>query len=195
MKHTEPIKKVTQINAIKHLLKWSGKIRDLLLFELGINSALRISDLLNIQCRHLFSNGFPVDEFEMIESKTGKVHRITITPKVKETLAIYAITYPSIISQDNAFIFFHSKYSPLWSKAIHRTMAWLLIQKRCKSIWLQWSYWWHSLRKTWWFNARVKGVPIELIQYKLNHSNIAVTKKYLWISDDELRDVCLKMDL
>ena len=54
MKFVEPIRDIKKVTQIKNMLKGEKKIRDLLLFELGINSALRISDLLGIQVKDLF---------------------------------------------------------------------------------------------------------------------------------------------
>ncbi len=53
----------------------------------------------------------------------------------------------------------------------------------------------HSLRKTFGFQARQHAIPIELVQYRLNHSSLAVTKRYLGIRDEELAEACNKMDL
>jgi integrase len=50
-----PIKSVKKINDIRRMLKEKGKIRQLVLFSIGINSALRISDLLSIQVKHVFT--------------------------------------------------------------------------------------------------------------------------------------------
>jgi site-specific recombinase XerD len=74
-------------------------------------------------------------------------------------------------------------------------MAWLLIDKRCSEAWLKGNYGWHTLRKTRGNQARQAWVPIELIQHKLNHSSITVTKRYLGITDDELQQVCNDLDL
>ena len=46
MNFVEPIRDRKKIPQIKNLLRGQGRIRDLLLFVVGINSALRISDLL-----------------------------------------------------------------------------------------------------------------------------------------------------
>ena len=54
MEFVEPIRDVRKIAQIKNTLRGANKIRDLLLFELGINSALRISDLLKVQVQDLF---------------------------------------------------------------------------------------------------------------------------------------------
>lgn len=196
MKFVEPIRDRKKIEQIKNLLRGAWKIRDLLLFELWINSALRISDLLSLKVSHVYEdNGEAKDSFEIIEEKTGKKHKVAITPKVQKTLLLYKKAYPSLLNQKNNFLFFHQKRHPLWIKAIDRRMAWLLISTWCDSVWLKWNYWWHTLRKTWGYQARQIWTPIELIQHKLNHSSLAITKRYLWITDEELEKVCNTLDL
>ena len=53
----------------------------------------------------------------------------------------------------------------------------------------------HSLRKTWGYHARMNGVDLALIMYKLNHSSLAYTKRYLGITDDELQAVIERLNL
>jgi integrase len=48
MNTVEPIRDLAKIEAIKKVLRGQN-IRDWLLFTLGINSALRVSDLLRLQ--------------------------------------------------------------------------------------------------------------------------------------------------
>ncbi|MEI7918987.1 MAG: hypothetical protein WCH65_01940 [bacterium] len=82
----------------------------MLLFELGINSALRISDLLTIQVNNLFDEQGNVKEyFDLKETKTSKPHRVTITPKVKNTLWEYQKAYPNIVKDNDNYIFFHRR--------------------------------------------------------------------------------------
>jgi integrase len=187
------MKKVAQI---KNILRDSKKIRDLLLFELWINSALRISDLLGIQVKDLFDDKWNINSFfDIKEDKTNKVNRITITPKVQETLKLYKDTYTFIIDKPDYYIFFHSKRTPKGEIHIDRKQAWKMIHQRCMDVWLKGNFWWHTLRKTWGYQARLNAVSLEIIQHKLNHSSLAVTQRYLGITADEIADACNKLDL
>jgi len=49
MNFVEPIRDRKKIAQIKNLLRGQVRFRDLLLFVVGINTALRISDLLGLQ--------------------------------------------------------------------------------------------------------------------------------------------------
>jgi len=53
----------------------------------------------------------------------------------------------------------------------------------------------HTLRKTWGYQARKKGITIEQISEKLGHRSSIVTKRYIGINQDEINkiedEVCL----
>lgn len=63
MKFVDPIRDRKKIAQIKNLLRGQHRYRDLLLFVIGINTALRISDLLQLQFNQF------VDEEGRIKSK------------------------------------------------------------------------------------------------------------------------------
>ena len=50
-------------------------------------------------------------------------------------------------------------------------------------------------QKTWGYHARMQGVDLALIMYKLNHESLAYTKRYLGITDDELQAVVRRLNL
>ena len=196
MQFVDPIRDVRKIAQIKNTLKGAGKIRNLVLFHLGINSALRLSDLLRIQVQDVFDEeGVIKPYFETKEVKTGKSNRITITPSVKESLALYKSAYPAVLNEKANYVFFHQKQSPLGQIPISRKQAWKLIHRWCKEVGCVGSYGGHSLRKTWGYQARMKAIPLEIIQHKLNHSSLAVTQRYLGITADEIEEACNKLDL
>lgn len=196
MQFVEPIRDIKKVAQIKNMLRGENKIRDLLLFELGINSALRISDLLGIQIKDLFDDWWNIkDFFDIKEEKTNKSNRITITPKVQETLKLYKDLYPYIIQKPVYYVFFHSKRTPKGEKHIDRKQAWKMIHQWCVDVWLKGNFWGHTLRKTWGYQARLNSIPLEIIQHKLNHSSLTVTQRYLGITADEIAEACNKLDL
>ena len=193
MNFVEPIRKTTDIDKIKSLLKTP---RNLLLFELWINAALRISDLVKITTGDLYDENHDIkSSFNIREQKTWKTARITITQKVKNTLQEYKKTYPEITKNKNNFIFFNQNTFPLWKDNIWRKQSWKLLSKVCKQVVPQWNFWTHTLRKTFWYQARIQKIPLSIIQHKLNHSSLAMTMKYLWITDDEVEKACNKLNL
>lgn len=197
MKIVEPIRSKTKINQIKKKLESEWKIRDLLLFTLGINSALRISDMLGIQIKDLYHEDGQIRDFFYIkEDKTKKTNKVTITSKVKEVIKIYTEQYPSVVSKPSSFVFFHQKIHPLGSKHIDRRTSYVLINKRCRKAGLdKEAYGNHTLRKTWGYQARMVGITLPVIQEKLKHSSLSITRKYLGINDEEVEEACNRVDL
>lgn len=73
MEYVQPIRDIRKIEEIKAILKEHGT-RDLLLFTMGINTALRVSDLLKLKV----SNVKGKTHLEVKEQKTGKLKRFLI---------------------------------------------------------------------------------------------------------------------
>jgi hypothetical protein len=96
---------------------------------------LRISDLLSLKVADVFdSSVLSKDFFDIREEKTGKINRITITPKVKVTLSEYAQAYPMVVQDPDSFIFFRKKTFPLGSKPIGRKMSWQFLSEICEEV-------------------------------------------------------------
>ena len=196
MQFVEPIRSIQKLNEIKSYLKEKWRIKDLLLIEHWINSALRISDLLSLKVWDVFEIDWSIKEYYVIkEEKTDKTTKIYITDKVKATLKLYREKYTWVVNSSSNYIFFQSKSNSKWDKPISRQQAWKIINKVCTLVWLQWNYWGHTLRKTRGYQARMKWITLPVIQEKLRHSNLAITKRYLWITDDEVRKASLDLDL
>ena len=53
----------------------------------------------------------------------------------------------------------------------------------------------HSMRKTWGYWAYKSGVSLALIMQALNHSSISDTRKYLGITQDDLDNVYMSLNL
>jgi site-specific recombinase XerD len=148
---------------------------------------LRIGDFLDDQ-------GRIKHRFWIKEKKRGKRHEIVINNSIREILAEYLASYHNIANNPDNFLFFNSKTSN-YMQQIHRGQAWKLITSISNEVVLIGNYGTHSLRKTWGYHARMQGVDLALIMYKLNHASLVYTKRYLGITDDELQAVVQRLNL
>ena len=72
MNFVEPIRDRKKIAQIKNLLRGQRRYRDLLLFVVGINTALRISDLLELRVYHFLEKSLRIKgRFWIKEQKRG----------------------------------------------------------------------------------------------------------------------------
>jgi integrase len=197
MNFVDPIRSTKHIAHIKNLLKGQSRFRDLLLFVVGINSALRISDLLKLQVKHFIDEqGCIRTHFEIREEKRGKRQQVVINTSIREALENYFAAYPTIINNHEHYVFFSTKYGDfIYSEPLHRAQAWSLLSIICHIVGLRGNFGTHTLRKTWGYHARIHGVDLALIMRKLNHSNLSYTMRYLGITDDELHAVVQRLNL
>ena len=87
MNFVEPIRDRKKIAQIKNLLRGQNRFRDLLLFLVGINTALRISDLLQLWIGHFIDEKKCVRQrFWIHEQKWGKRHQVVINNSIQEAL-------------------------------------------------------------------------------------------------------------
>jgi integrase len=166
-----------------------------LLFVVGINTALRISDLLELQVGYFLDDHQHIKpRFWIKEQKRGKRQEVVVNASIREALEEYFAAYPEIIGDQNNFIFFNTKVNG-FMKPIGRGQAWKIITTICQQVGLRGIFGTHSLRKTWGYYARMQGEDLALIMHKLNHESITYTKRYLGITDDELQAVSQRLNL
>ncbi len=195
MNFVEPIRDRKKIAQIKNQLRGQRRYRDLLLFVVGINAALRISDLLTLRVEHFLDDHQRIKRrFWIKEQKRGKRQEVVVNDSIKITFEEYLTAYPEIVDDHDYFIFFNTKDNG-FMKPIRRGQAWKIIATICKQVGLSGNFGTHSLRKTWGYHARMQGVDLALIMHKLNHESIAYTKRYLGITDDELQAVSQRLNL
>lgn len=198
MNTVEPIRDRSKIKDIKSILKWRGEIRNLVLFDLGINSALRVSDLLSLTLGDVFDDRMRiVSRFEIREQKTGKTREVEIVPNARESLALYKEEYHQFF-QEKSF----NPRRPLFcghaGKPLSRQMAWKLIRKWCFAVGLEGRYGTHTLRKTFGYHAWATcnpPIPIEIIREIFNHSDNSTTRLYLGITQEDKRNATIRLNL
>ena len=180
----DPIRKRKDILLIKKIL--ADHPRNLAIFTLGINTNLRVSDLISLtvgQVRHLNAG----DHFQTKERKTGKARQITVNNAVYEVLKCLLANMSNTF--DNEPLFQSRKGGcALTVQTIHA-----LVKNWCESINLKGNYGSHTLRKTFGYMHRtVHGTDIPTLMNMFNHSSQKQTLDYLGIQLEEIKDAYLK---
>lgn len=187
MEFVQPIRDVKQIDTIKKLLKLRS-LRDYCLFVLGINSGLRISDLLKLRISDISDKGKIKDRIRLREKKTNKCKDFPLSNSTKSALKEYLKTREY---SENEPLFISRKNKGF----LLRQQAYKIINDVAKSVGIKEKIGTHTLRKTFGYHAYNNGYDITLIQKLFNHSSPAVTLRYIGITQDEMDDVYLSLDL
>ena len=193
MECVEPIRDKTKIEAMKRYLKGKN-LRDFLLFVFGINSGLRVSDLLQLQLTNVFDHkGKPKDRLELKEQKTGKLKEFPLSPTVRKALEEYISTTATIntTAEQEQWLFPSRK----GAGPLDRRQAWRIISEAAHAVGIPGRIGTHTLRKTFGYWAFKQGADITRIQKLLNHSSPGITLAYIGITKDELDDVYLNLNL
>jgi len=182
----QPIRDENQIRAIKGALK-KDNARYYLMWVIGTNLGLRISDILKLKVKDVQDQrGNIRDSLEFTEQKTGKNRDIELNQEVKEALQ-YFFKKTGVFDLDE-FIFRDSRNTKnKENKPISRIRAYQVINKYARQAGVQTKVGTHTLRKIFGTHARKQGIPIELVSEALGHRNIEVTKRYLGITNDEVK--------
>lgn len=192
MSTTQPIKSLNQIEELKNYYRFEKKnYRNYALISLGMNSALRISDLLQLKWRDVydFRNKCFWKHISILEKKTKKQTLIAINKNAITALKEYmgSIPYPS----ENTYIF-TGRYEHI---PLSRSQAFRIVKQAGKQLHFKNSISCHSLRKTFGYHAWKAETPPAVLMEIYNHSSYEITKRYLGIDQEDKDFVFLKVNL
>lgn len=176
MEFVEAIKDRQKIKEIKEILYTRSK-RDYLLFTLGINTGLKISEILIIKKEEIVDFDNNIKGFLVFNEK--EEIRIYLNEQVKRAIGAYIETVPSLSHDDYLF---KSKKGNL---PITRQQAYRIINSVAKEVGIESKIGTHTLRKTFGYHAYRGGVAISLLQKIFHHSSRGETMKYIGIQKDE----------
>ena len=192
----EPIKSMDDIFAISDYLIKNGRYRDNMLFIVGINFGLRVSDLRVLRFSNLindnctFKDSFPVFEKKTRNTRKRKTNRyITINDAVIEAVTIYLQHTPNVCLSDYMFRS-ESNHGgninePLSIKSIDR-----ILKGIANDLDLNIKMSTHTLRKTFCYWMMVRGGNDQrrllLLQKMLNHASPAQTLGYIGLTAEEV---------
>lgn len=166
----EPIRDKSKIEIVKRILKENGS-RDYLLFLMGINSGLRISDILKLKVDDVKDKKY----IELIEQKTSKYKRFPIAKSFKAELEEFIIG-----KMPEEYLF----ASQRGTKPISRIQAYRIICNACINAGITVRIGTHTLRKTFGYHFYQENKDVALLQCIFNHSSPSVTLRYIGINQD-----------
>ncbi|MBU9720909.1 MULTISPECIES: tyrosine-type recombinase/integrase [Bacillaceae] len=176
MEFVEAIKDREKIKVIKEILFHRSK-RDYLLFTFGINTGLKISEILNIKIHEIMDHN-KIKQFYVLEGKEERA--IYLNDQVKVALNAYFNELPTI--KEDEYLF-RSKKSEL---PITRQQAYRIINAVAREAGIESKIGTHTLRKTFGYHAYRSGVAISLLQKIFHHSSRRETLKYIGVDNMEI---------
>ena len=170
MNIVQPIRNREDIEKMKAVLK--RKKRDLVLFIFGINSGLRISDILKLDVGDVKGRDF----VEIKEKKTKKNKRFPINPELKVVLEDFV---KDRLEDEPLFI-------TQQGNRLDRNQAYRILNKAAKTLNLQDKIGTHTLRKTFGYHCYQKYDDVVLLQKIFNHSSPQITLRYIGIEQEDI---------
>lgn len=187
MKVVQPIRETRKIEAMKKILRAGGK-RNEMLFVLGINSALRISDLLSLAVSDVLEeNGKVKEAVSLSEQKTGKNKLFPLNDAAKKVINEYV----EESRPDRKAALFPSRKG---GKAISRIQAWAILKNAAGEVGIS-NVGTHTLRKTFGYHIYMRTNNLGLVQKLLNHRSSGETLKYIGIDQSEMDEAYLSLNL
>lgn len=196
MNTAQPIRNREELEKIKIYYRYQvPSPRNELLIVIGLNTALRISDLLSLQWRDVydFERKTYREHICITEKKTGKFSSIYMNTVIQKELK----TYQRWLKQEGESIF-PGKYLFCHQKEnvpISRVQAFRIIKKAADYNQIEGVISCHSLRKTFGYHAWKQGISPVLLMNIYNHSSFQVTQRYLGIEQDDRDEVFQKIHL
>jgi integrase len=169
------------LNKAMKIIKTDKNYKIGFLVVFGINSGLRISDILKLKHEDLKN-----DSISLMESKTNKKRIIKLNDNIKKAYGLLMERNPNTdgyVFTSNQDTVFSTQYINRMLKATFGTKT-LSISS-------------HSLRKTFgrqvWSNNNETDKALLYLSELFNHSSPAITKRYLGIRQEELDDIYMSL--
>ena len=177
MNVVQPIRDKNKLEEMKEELKKNGT-RDYLLFLLGINTGLRISDIVKLQVKDVKDPSGAMKEYvTIIEKKTNKLKKFPICNGLLAELTKYTNNM-----EQEQYLFQSQKGT---NKPITTVQAYRILNKAGANIGLE-EIGTHTMRKTFGYHHYQQNKDVAILQEIFNHSAPSITLRYIGINQDNI---------
>ncbi|MBO6273036.1 site-specific integrase [bacterium] len=171
MATVEPIRDKKDIKKVEKILA-KQSFRNLLLFTLGTNCGLRISDILRLNVGDVKNKNY----IQITEKKTGKFKKFPINSKLKPMLD----KFTNGRKQDEPL------FLSVWGHRLDRITSYCIIRDACREAKLEIIVGTHTMRKTFGYHHYQQFKDVVLLQKIFNHSSPTITLRYIGIEQDQI---------
>lgn len=142
--------------------------RNALLILIGLNTGLRMSDILNLKVAQVRYQ----DVVQITEKKTKK-RRLILLTRLRPQINHYIEDLP-----DSEYLFTNRQHHPLSVNAVYKLFQTIARKMNRADIGT------HTLRKTFGYHYYQQTHDIGTLMMIFNHSSEAITKRYIGLSQD-----------
>ncbi|AFK85168.1 MULTISPECIES: tyrosine-type recombinase/integrase [Thermoanaerobacterium] len=173
----EPIRDKVKIKQMYYYLQGKDPKYGLL-FKFGLNTGLRISDILPIKVNDIYTSNYKFREYLTIkEKKTEKEKKIKINESLKKEIDKYiklrCLKYDDYLFPSNK------------GGHIGRIQSYRILKEAAETVGVE-NFGTHSLRKTWgYWSYKTSRYNIGLIMDTFNHSSQKITLRYIGVNQEQ----------
>lgn len=171
-KNVQPLRTPQEIDDMKWSLRRHCSERDRFLFVFGINTGLRVSDIVPLRVRDIRAVSHVIKR----EQKTGKIRRFYINKALRAEIEAYTAGM-----DDDDYVFPSRK----GNAHITPTQAYRQLVKAADML-DRTDVGTHTMRKTFGYHYYRRTNDVAALQTLFNHSAPSVTLRYIGITDEEL---------
>lgn len=173
----EPIRDKKKIKQLYQYLHGKDAKYGLIL-KFGLNTGLRISDILPLKVKNIFTKKGEFREYLVIkEKKTKKEKKIKLNNALRKNIKPYVMEN-CLMPEDYLFPSRKGDY-------IGRIQAYRVLKEGANLVGIE-NFGTHSLRKTWgYWTYKMSKYNIGLIMDTFNHSSQSITLRYIGVNQDQ----------
>ena len=177
MNFVEPIRDREKLEELKEELKKGGS-RDYILFLTGINSGIRVSDIVKLNRDDVRNEDNTMKDYiTIIEKKTNKLKKFPLCNNLLVEMEKYTRNM-----HKGEFLFCSRKGI---NKPISTTQAYRIITNASNKVGIK-NIGTHSMRKTFGYFHYQQFKDIALLQQIFNHTSPSVTLRYIGINQEQI---------
>ena len=176
--------------AIRTRLQMQGKVRDLALFNLAIDSKLRGCDVVSLKVEDIAPHGYAMERAMVRQKKTGRPVRFEITEQARQSVDEYL----SVAKRKPGCFLFGGRRGE--EKSLTTRQYARLVSNWTAMIGLDASrFGTHSLRRTKATLIYRKTGNLRAVQLLLGHRKVESTVRYLGIEVDDALSIAEQVDI